>query len=461
MERADRALLPRPRPRRGRALFSALSLASLRASPPVSLAKLSSGRTAARRCSRPAPTGRSPDRGRHRHLARLEGHLKAGGATRPSHSWIRSRTPSPARREGRHLACDRKRLGRGDRPARAPDPPPWLPHDREAPEESRPAGGPLRRHPKSLIDRHRGPTATVLGQHTGSAGGGGGCRHPPGNRRLPFKLGNGRTGPPGRERASRPPFGRGTPSERARKVPPTGPRATGLRPPRGSRLPLPNPRVASAGGPRTFVARAASGCRGLGPREKKLKIRGGRVGAPPHALTAHRHAYGGKKPADPGWQPSPPGISGSVDPSTTEVGEAPPPRPGHLPEGSLSGSGPGKGERPHNNAGPGPGRRRPGSAADGATAVTEPLLEPGGGPRPGRAPHRTSPPPFRHTPDTLANRSGAGNGTPPPRPTGRPSGLSGEARGKGPDASSPGCRPPRRTDSPKSQKSRPPERAPA
>ncbi|XP_071312615.1 serine/arginine repetitive matrix protein 1-like [Agelaius tricolor] len=59
------------------------------------------------------PHGRSPDRGRHRHLAWFfQGHLKARGATRPSHSSGRSRRPSPGQREGRHLACDGKRIGK-------------------------------------------------------------------------------------------------------------------------------------------------------------------------------------------------------------------------------------------------------------------------------------------------------------------------------------------------------------
>ncbi|XP_057898261.1 collagen alpha-1(I) chain-like [Melospiza georgiana] len=118
---------------------------------------------------------------------------------------------------------------------------------REKPrKESRPAEGPLRRHPKSLIDRARsrgrsransdkGPTATVLGQ-----------------RRRP---------------------------------------------------PKPHLRANSDKGPTATV---------LGQRRRppKPRLRSARAG--------------------PAWQPSPPGISGSVRAATTEVGEAPPPRPGQV-----------------------------------------------------------------------------------------------------------------------------------
>ncbi|XP_048149363.1 collagen alpha-1(I) chain-like [Corvus hawaiiensis] len=60
------------------------------------------------------------------------------------------KTPS-RQRERRHLACDGKRIGKE---TALPEhrTPPWLPHYRE-PRKSRPAGGPFRRDPKSLIDR--------------------------------------------------------------------------------------------------------------------------------------------------------------------------------------------------------------------------------------------------------------------------------------------------------------------
>lgn len=83
-----------------------------------------------------------------------------------------------------------------------------------------------------------------------------------------------------------------------------------------------------------------------------------------------------------------------------------------------------------NNTGWGRGVATPRSTAHGATAVTEPLGARGPAearPRaPPHVPHRPS-----DTLDTLWQTGrAAGNGAPPPRPTGRASGLSGEDRGK-------------------------------
>ncbi|XP_066426125.1 collagen, type I, alpha 1b-like [Molothrus aeneus] len=253
-------------------------------------------------------TGATRDRGRHRHLA-----WPAGGAT------------PRLRREANW---------KGDRPARAPDPPRrGFPVTEKPRKESRPAGGPLRRHPKSHIDQPRlrangdkGPTATLLGQTATAAqptcgsdrsrqqrSAGGAATRP-----QPTTAGLDRPGE--------------NPAERARKSATHHPAATGHQrlSPGLAAVGFPLPEKKKPGDGTTKKAHGVPRLRAA--REKEKKARGGLAGAP-HTPPASTKSNG------PGTaNPAPPGRSGSVDPATTEVGEAPPPRPGPVRGASPSGA---------------------------------------------------------------------------------------------------------------------------
>ncbi|XP_071312614.1 collagen alpha-1(I) chain-like [Agelaius tricolor] len=214
-----------------------------------------------RRRTRPAPKPRPPgpprafsrrSDPRERHRGRRHGGEaggEAGGDGAPAARPRRGRPPR-GQREGRHLACDGKRIGKETALPEAPDPPRrGFPATEKPRKESRPAGGPLRRHPKSHIDQPRlradgdkGPTATLPGTTTATAA------QPacPSDRSLARRSRGARGVPPparpqpataGLERPGE------NPAERARKSATdlARPRATGgfRARPRGGRLALP------------------------------------------------------------------------------------------------------------------------------------------------------------------------------------------------------------------------------
>ncbi|XP_037982130.1 collagen alpha-1(I) chain-like [Motacilla alba alba] len=456
MERADRALSPRIRNPVG--VFTArlyihkqpfslafFSRGSAPAAPPPGAAR---GRQ---------PTGATRDRGRHRHLTWLvrtpEGSRGLAAVTQLG----TVKTPFPQRREGRHLACDGKRIGKETALPEHRTPPPWLPHDRETPEESRPAGGPLRRDPKSLIDqarpeggtaRTRAPRPQVLGQR----------QRPPGrmrprgaaDKRIPFSEATGRTGPPGWRGDLAPAAGETRP-ERARKS--ATDRATGHRlspasrrrhggrgpgsrggarhspltppPPRNptsisalsARLGFPGPARLSIARFSVPRLRAASG----------KKTRGGRAGSPHSARTPARlkrkkiRTRSATQPAGTtaaaGADQTPAGLPQPkrLDRLSRDQGRARRRRLAHDTPGALSLSlslcigfrGRGKGND-FNNTGWGRGAATPAPQLIGRLPSPSPLKARLEGRGQAARPTARPPPPFRHTLDTLAKQVGSG-----------------------------------------------------
>nr|XP_054510293.1 collagen alpha-1(I) chain-like [Agelaius phoeniceus]XP_054510294.1 collagen alpha-1(I) chain-like [Agelaius phoeniceus] len=191
-----------------------------------------SSRTAARRCSRPAPTRALPGPGPAPAPRVVFSRTPEGSRGHAAVTQLGTvKTPFPRPAGGATPRLRREANWKGDRPARAPDPPRrGFPATEKPRKESRPAGGPLRRHPKSHIDQPRlradgdkGPTATLPGTTTATAAQPtcpsarslasaaeerGGCRHPPArSRQRRDWSGPGRTRPSVREKV--PPTWRG------------------------------------------------------------------------------------------------------------------------------------------------------------------------------------------------------------------------------------------------------------
>nr|XP_041569367.1 collagen alpha-1(I) chain-like [Taeniopygia guttata] len=472
---------------------------------PLSLSsRLGSSRTAARRCSRPAhPRGAQTgtEAGTGKTSPAFEGQPGRLAGPRGRHTAGHGPDALPRQREGRRLACDGKRIEEETARPEHRTPAVSFPMTEKPRQKARPAGGPLRRHPRSLIDRgrtrlqkggggseagRREPSSrrTAPGRKCGThqrprqsparttrrrvvAGRGGLRARASGDTRVPDRSlsrgsvpageiggvppptrgqrfswpGDGRTGPPGRGRGGLHPS---RPGNRVRACEETVP------PPA-----LARPRGAGFGLPLCLSPSEKPGAaRGKGHRRP-----GGRGAPTAPARTPSKRA------TDPGGagQASPtPAEAGSV--ATTEEGRGAAAYARDLP-GVLSAGAPvragGKKRLPAARRVPGlrprkgddfnKRRRWHGGAAtpaprlDRATAVTEPppCLRPHGE---GRGQAAGAPPlPFRHGHAGKRGRE-RGNRAPPPRRADRALlgvwGLSGKGRGKTPAASTPGCRPP-------------------